>query len=76
MNGKWSFDLRADQIGSLNLHELVELVSRCEDALEGHVACRASCTEERFLVVDSKYTILDGCPDEAVCLAIPLHENE
>jgi hypothetical protein len=76
VNGIWGFDLRSDQICSPNLHKLVDLVSRCEGALEGHVARGVSCTQERFLVVDSKYAILDLCHDEAVCLAVPLHENE
>lgn len=37
VNGKWGFDLCSNQIGSPNLHELVDLVSRREGALEGHV---------------------------------------
>jgi len=76
VNGKWSFDPRSDQIGSPNLHELVDLVSRCKNALECHVARGVSCTKERFLVVDGKYAVLYRCPNEAVCLSVPLHDNE
>ena len=76
VNSKGSFDLCSDQQGSTDLCELVDLASGREGALEGHVARGASCAEERFLVVGSKHSILDGYPDEAVCLSVPLRESE
>ena len=68
---KWSIDLGADHLGTIDLQQLVDLSARSDYTLESHVAGSPRCTNICLIVVDRKHTILDCISNEAVSLSVP-----
>lgn len=67
-----SLDLRADDLGTLQLKQLFNLMLGGRGALERHVSRSTVCTEVRLVwILGREDSVLKGGANEAICLAVP-----
>ena len=72
VDGEGGVDFRADDLGSVDFGQLLDVASGRDAALERHVARYTQRAEIGFRVVGGEDAILDVRSDEAVRLTVPI----
>ena len=72
VDGEGGVDFRADDLGSVDFGQLLDVASGRDAALERHIARCTQRAEVGFRVIGGEDAILDVSPNEAVRLTIPV----